>query len=150
MTGEVKFWVLLGNELALASAHLDDTIARLFRHLRDDVDAAPFIPAKVTCNACEFYRLNRPVTLDVEEDGERDYEDDDVFLKQVKKACWEESNRERVSPITRVRQLAETISGDYIHLAVKFPNGAYVDFLVYVLFTDRVAFLSHAGSEQSD
>ena len=145
-TGQVQFWILLGDEpVFVAVAHLHDTLVKFFTDLRKNAEAAPHIPAKLGSSSCTFYRLKNPVSL-IQNGG-----DSDEFLNQVKKACSEKSNREHVNPIfTDVRSIAHDFFDRHIYLVIEFPDSKYPSCELFVFcVTQRVAFSAIVESNKA-
>ena len=142
-TGEVEFWILLGNEPAIVSAKLNDSLVTLFTRLRKNDETAEHIPAKLSYSGCKFYRLKSPVSLG--EDNTDDEDDGNLTSVPdvVKQAILEETNRVAVNPWrTKVRRLAETFSSDHVYLVIEIPDREYHQFLGCGCFVMLIRLLS--------
>lgn len=157
-TGPVFFRVVLGDNVEMVTAQLDDSLARFFQRLQDDVDAARHIPLKVSYTACKFYQMRNPVSVwmadsndfedeDKDEGGSNSADQDnwDDFLAQARQACLEETNRVLVNPrTTKVRSLAERFSAEDIYLAIEFPDRKYHQFSGSGCFVSLIALLQYS------
>ncbi|KAG6374813.1 hypothetical protein JVT61DRAFT_4197 [Boletus reticuloceps] len=113
-----QFYVLCGNELALATVNLDDNLVELFTSLQRNPATSRIIPAKVTLGDCIFYKLKDPVLF-----AWHDPQEGFTFLHQAKERCEEAGNRLCVDPTTTtVRLLAEQLSPDYAYLSIELPD----------------------------
>ncbi|KAG6380507.1 hypothetical protein JVT61DRAFT_8667 [Boletus reticuloceps] len=111
----VKFYVLLGKNLARASFNLDENLVESFARIREDPIASRFIPAKATSSNCIFYKLKTPVLF-----AQRELKAGDAFLRQAKQKCEEVGNRLHVEPVTTtVRTLAKQFSRDHAYLVIE-------------------------------
>ena len=129
-TGRVQFWVLLGDQpVFVQAACVQDSLVKFFTSLQNDANAAGYIPAKIAYHACEFYRLNTPVQIVDDEDGDEDTADRKSVPDEVIQACLEKANRVCVNPLrTRVQRLAKEFSPDHLYLAITLPDGRCYDF----------------------
>ena len=94
--------------------------------LRNNDDAAEFLPAKISWRACKFYRLNQPVALGDDPVGPEGSSNPMEILDEVKEACLQEDNRVTVSPMrTKVQVLGDKIFEDHIYLVIEIPDRGY-------------------------